>query len=151
MTPTPAPSSCTPRWGRGAVGRPVHTVGMTLGELIAVLETAEPDLVLPLGFHNPHSYRGDYMDLAFEPAANVTVSAMLADARTALDNTYQGWKGGDYTMDAYTDCWLATQGSSADSETIGPILLFLLLSAGQLNAAARERLARFEPGQWRLG
>jgi hypothetical protein len=124
---------------------------MTLGELIAVLETAEPDLVLPLGFSNPHSYRGDYMDLAFEPTVNVTVGAMLADARTALGNTYQGWKGGDYTMDAYTECWLAEEGSSADSETVGPILLTLLLAAGQLNAAARERLGRFEPEtvQWR--
>lgn len=133
---------------RGGVGRPVHTGGMTLGELIAALEAADPALVLPLGFSHPHSWRGVYSDLAFEPTANVTVGAMLADARSALGNTYQGWKGGDYTMDAYTECWLATQGSSADSETIGPILLFLLLAAGQLNAAAWERLARFEPVQW---
>lgn len=119
---------------------------MTLDELIVALEAADPALVLPLGFSNPHSYRGDYMDLAFEPTANVTVGQMLADARTALGATYQGHKGGDYTMHAYTDCWLAEDGRG-DGETIGPVLLTLLLAAGQLDSATRETLARFE-SEW---
>lgn len=125
---------------------------MTLGELIAALEAADPALVLPLGFSHPHSWRGVYSDLAFEPTANVTVGAMVADARSALGATYQGHKGGDYTMDAWTDCWLAEDGRG-DGETIGPILLALLLSAGQLDPATREKLARFEPEtvQWRRG
>lgn len=119
---------------------------MTLGELISALEAADPAAALPLGFSSPHSYRGDYMDLAFEPTANVTVGAMLADARAALGNTYQGHKGGDYTMGAYTACWLAENGSG-DGETIGPILLTLLLAAGQLDPATRGVLAGFE-SEW---
>jgi hypothetical protein len=117
---------------------------MTLSELIAALEAADPALKVPLGFSNPHSYRGDYMDLAFEPTANVTVGEMLADARSALGSTYQGWKGGDYTMGKYTDCWLATEGSSEDSETIGPVLLTLMLSAGLLDPLTRQKLAGYE-------
>jgi hypothetical protein len=116
---------------------------MTLNELIAALEAADSDLLLPLGFSHPHSYRGDYMDLAFEPAADVTVGAMLADARGALGATFQGWKGGDYSMDAWTECWLDEEGRG-DGEAIGPILLTLLLAAGQLDAATREKLAGFE-------
>jgi hypothetical protein len=116
---------------------------MTLGELIAALEAADPELLLPLGFSNPHSYRWHYMDLAFEPTVGVTVGAMLGDTRSALGSTYQGHKGGDYTMHEYTECWLAENGSG-DGETIGPILLTLLLAAGQLDAAAREKLAGFE-------
>lgn len=121
--------------------------GMTLDELIVALDAADPAMVLPLGFSNPHSYRGDYMDLAFEPTATVTVGAMLADARSARGATYGGYKGGDYTMDGWTECWLATEGTSADSETIGPILLALLLAAGQLDAATLDKLGGFE-SQW---
>jgi hypothetical protein len=116
---------------------------MVLRELIAALEAADPDTVLPLGFSNPHSYRGYYTDLAFEPTANVTVGQMLANARTALGATYQGYKGGDYTMDQWTECWLAEHGH--EGESLGPILLTLMLAAGQLDAATREKLAGFEP------
>lgn len=99
---------------------------MTLDELIAALEAEDPDRVLPLGFENPHSYRGYYNELAFEPASGVTIGAMLADARSAKGATFQGWKGGDYTMNGYTDCWLAERGTCG--ETIGPVFLRLLLA-----------------------
>lgn len=87
---------------------------MYLGKLIEILESADPELVVPEGFHNPHSYRGFYEDLAFEPAMNVTVGAMLKCAREALGTTYQGYKGGDYTMHEYTDVWIANYGSEGD-------------------------------------
>jgi hypothetical protein len=103
---------------------------MTLDELIAALEAADPALVLRDGFTNPHSYRGIYADLAFEPARNVTVGEMLADARSALGATYQGWKGGDYTMTGWADCWLSEEGHASD-ETLGPTLLRLMLAAGK--------------------
>ncbi|MFE3123708.1 hypothetical protein ACFXHD_09835 [Streptomyces hydrogenans] len=102
---------------------------MTLEELIATLEAADPTLVLPYGFTNPHSYRGYYHELAFEPATDIMVGSMLADARSALGTTYTGWKGGDFTMQGYTDCWLAQEGS-AGGETLGLLLLNLMLAAG---------------------
>lgn len=61
---------------------------LNLGELIEELERHDPNLRLPLGFTEPHSYRGYYDQLAFQPAADVTIGEMLADARTlALTNT----------------------------------------------------------------
>lgn len=102
---------------------------MILKDLIDALAAEDPDLVLPLGFHEPHSYRGDYMDLAFMPAENITIGGVLAAARSALGATYQGYKGGDFTMGEHTDCWLAQYGSTG--ETVGPILLRALLEAGR--------------------
>lgn len=98
---------------------------MTLGELIERLEQAPRDQVVPLGFNNPHSYRGYYEDLAFEPAENVTVGEMLDAARSALGKTFEGYKGGDYTMHEYTDVWLASY--SFTGESIGPVLLDYML------------------------
>jgi hypothetical protein len=117
---------------------------MTLDELIAALEAEDPARVLPLGFTNPHSYRGIYSDLAFEPRADVAIGRMLADARSAHGTTYQGHKGGDYTMTGWTDCWLAEEGRGG-GEMIGTVLLALLLAADQFDEATREGLARFEP------
>jgi hypothetical protein len=102
---------------------------MTLGELINALEDHDPAKIVPTGFNSPHSYRGCYEDLAFEPAANATVGDMLADARAALGTTYEGWKGGQFTMRDYTDCWLSQKGD-ASGESIGPTLLRLMLAEG---------------------
>lgn len=106
---------------------------MTLGELITALEAADPRLVLPHGFTHPHSYRGYYEQLAFEPAKNVTIGEMLADAQAALGGTFWGYKGGDYEMTADTDCWIANQGS-ANGEQIGPWLIGYLIAAGRVPA-----------------
>ncbi len=103
---------------------------MRLGELIAALEQADPHQVCPWGFKDPDSFRGYYDELAFAPASNVTVGAMLADARSALGATYEGWKGGDYTMTASTECWIAVRGES-DGETIGRTLLRYMLAVGR--------------------
>lgn len=116
---------------------------MTLDELIKALEAeGGHGRVLPLGFGNPHSYRGFYDELAFEPLAGVTVGQMLADARRALGATYEGWKGGEYTMKGYTDCWLAEQGSTSPGETIGPTLLTCLLTSDELSDGSAARLRR---------
>jgi hypothetical protein len=98
---------------------------MTLGELITALEAADPEQTVRHGFTNPHSYRGSYYDLAFEPAWDVTVGDMLADARSALGATFEGYKGGDFVMGEHADCWLASWGNLG--ETIGPLLLELML------------------------
>ncbi|MFB8071112.1 hypothetical protein [Streptomyces californicus] len=99
---------------------------MVLEDLIEMLEAADPDTVVKHGFTNPHSYRGYYHDLAFEPASNVRVGDMLEDARGALGETFEGWKGGDFTMNGYTDCWLSVEGYSS-GETLGPLLVTYML------------------------
>jgi hypothetical protein len=101
---------------------------LDLAGLIARLEREDPDRIVPLGFANPHSYRGDYMDLAFEPVRDISIGDMLAAARSALGETFEGWKGGDYTMSGWTSCWIAQYGDASDNQ-LGPLLLDLLLGA----------------------
>lgn len=119
---------------------------MTLSELIAALEAEDPALVLPDGFAHPHSYRGYYDQLAFEPARNVTVGAMLTTARSALGATYGGWKGGEYTMHKYTECWLAAEG--CEGEGIGPVLIRLMVAAGKApDAVPGAALLEIDPAK----
>lgn len=110
---------------------------MTLGELIDALKKVPSDRVVPLGFAHPHSYRGFYDELAFEPAKNTTVKAMLDAAEIALGSTFTGWKGGEYTMGEYTDVWIAERGCCG--EGIGPMLLsYMLGEAAALRAAEQD-------------
>jgi hypothetical protein len=99
-----------------------------LSELIERLEREDPDLVLPVGWASPHSYRGYYECLAFERRDDVSVADCLAAAREALGSTYQGWKGGDYTMGSYADCYLVMkEGEIGDA--MSELLLDLLIAA----------------------
>ena len=43
---------------------------ITLGDIIEAFAKLPRNLTLPIGLREPHSYRGDYMDLAFEIAYN---------------------------------------------------------------------------------
>jgi len=101
-----------------------------LGGIIARLEQEDPTRILPIGFANPHSYRGYYEQLAFEPVRDISIGDVLAAARSALGTTFEGWKGGDFTMTASTDCWISLHGESGDNK-IGPLLLELMLAAGR--------------------
>lgn len=93
-----------------------------LCDVIEILEREDQNLVLPHGFTNAHSYRGDYSQLAFEPAENVTVGSMLAEARGALGQTFGGYKGGSFVMDKWTECWLSHYGETS-LDALGPALL----------------------------
>jgi hypothetical protein len=105
----------------------VNPLHLDLGGLIRRLESDDPTKVVRLGFYNPHSYRGYYHDLAFEIAEDITVGDMCTDAKEALGSTYQGWKGGDYTMKNYTATWLVRR-EGETGESIGAMFLELLLA-----------------------
>ena len=98
-----------------------------LGGIIERLEREDPRRILPIGFADPHSFRGYYEQLAFEPRRDIAVGDVLEAARSALGATYEGYKGGEYTMSEWTTCWIANYGSSSDN-LIGPLLLELLLA-----------------------
>lgn len=98
---------------------------MYLSELISKLEEHPPSQVVTHGFSEPHSYRGYYDRLAFEPTDNTTVGEMLACCKEALGNTYTGYKGGEYLMDGDTECYIAYYGGTG--EKIGPTLLKYML------------------------
>lgn len=114
----------------------------TLGEIIDTLAILPADMVFPHGFAHPHSYRGYYDELAFEPATNTRAGDMLADAQAALGKTFTGYKGGDYEMQSWTDCWLAEYGDTGDSLSIGALVTIARLHAqAEALAAALEAVS----------
>lgn len=67
-------------------------------------------------FKNPHSYRGDYNDLAFEICdAPLTVREIKQFVKAAATETFIGWKGGNYEYDEYTQIHLSARGQAADA------------------------------------
>lgn len=98
---------------------------MMLGELIEELKKHDPQKRVKNGFSNPHSWRGDYSGLAFEPAESVRVEEMLSSAVHALGSIFEGYKGGSYEMTEYSDVYLAKWGETG--ETLGPMLLGYML------------------------
>lgn len=109
----------------------------TLGEIIYTLAELPADMVFREGFAEPHSYRGDYYDLAFVPTPNTRAGDMLADAQGAVGKTFTGYKGGVYKMDSLTDCWLAKYGDTGESLNIGALVTITRLQAE--NARLREQ------------
>lgn len=99
---------------------------MILKDLIEELEKHPKDTIIRNGFGKPMSYRGDYQQLAFEPKKNVTIGSMLQNAKSALGDTFTGYKGGEFEMDEYTDCYLADYGCTGDA--IGKLLLSYMLN-----------------------
>lgn len=99
---------------------------MQLGELIKRLESANQEQEVKIGFHNPHSYRGYYSELGLCATSNVTVEYMLSELKSALGSTYEGWKGGDFTMDEYVDCYLVDE-EGCSGEMIGEYFIKYML------------------------
>lgn len=61
------------------------------------------------------SYRGYYSDLSFEPASPSKAADFVAQCEKALNATYEGYKGGDYTMGANTPLWRAPYSCCGDA------------------------------------
>lgn len=95
---------------------------MILKDLISYLSERDPNIKVTIGFDHPHSYRGYYSELAFEIHPSTTVGEMLECAKGALGSTYIGWKGGEYTMTEFCDCYLVA-GEGCTGEGIGVTLL----------------------------
>lgn len=89
---------------------------LTLGELIEALESADDTATVQFDDGEkhpcrPHSYRGYYEDLSFEPTEeSVGVFELLAWCQESLGKTFVGWKGGDFVMDEKTPLWMAESG-----------------------------------------
>lgn len=88
---------------------------MTLGEIRAALSKAAPTAPITISSGgNPgalDSYRGYYERLAIDPAeAPTTVAEFLGHLDAADGETFYGYKGGDYYMDADTYVHVAAHG-----------------------------------------
>jgi hypothetical protein len=94
---------------------------LTLGDLIKSLEEAS-DLNREVKYadgkspHDAHSYRGYYSDLAFDDGPqSIKAHELLKAARGWIGKTFEGYKGGDYVMDADTPLWRAEYGDCGDA------------------------------------
>lgn len=92
---------------------------MRLEQLIDYLKEKNPEKRLVMGLGKPDSYRGYYDQLAFPLKPNVTVGEMLEWAQEAVGKTYQGYKGGDFTMDKDTYVHVAAWGDCGSELSYG--------------------------------
>lgn len=107
--------------------QPIEINWISLGEIIEAFAKIPRDRILPIGLHKPHSFRGDYADLAFEPAYDVSAGDVLDTLQSCIGQAFEGYKGGHYTMDENSWCFISEYGTSA-GDRIGPILLHFLTS-----------------------
>ena len=102
---------------------------LSLGQLIDVLKTSnvsdggevfveDIDNQKRYGLGDPDSYRGYYEDLAFDPTfveLGYSVRELLSVCKDSLGKTFEGYKGGDFTMSASTSLWLCEYGTTGGS------------------------------------
>lgn len=86
---------------------------MTLGSLIIRLAELPPEMEM-WELSGAHSYRGYYEDLAFDIVRSIekrTVRENIAYCKELLGQVFEGYKGGDYTMNTGTPVWFSHYGS----------------------------------------
>lgn len=96
---------------------------LTLGALIEQLHTAPSGAFVRYedgkSPGREMSYRGYYDDLAFEDGGTTTVEEFLKQCSAALNQTYEGYKGGDFRMDARTPLWRSEYGCASGEAIVG--------------------------------
>lgn len=100
---------------------------MNLNEIIEALEKAldaDGNRLVRHGFNgsSPHSFRGFYHDLAFDPASDVQLADMLAGLYAARGQAFEGYKGGQYLMNGGVDVYIA-EAYAPGGDRIGPTLV----------------------------
>lgn len=103
-------------------------MAISLGRLIRLLECEPPDNTVRFDFggfipRKVNSYRGYYDHLAIgydEDYSNQpVVRDLLAELRSAIGKTFQGYKGGDYRMDERTPVWVGNYGHCSNTAIVG--------------------------------
>ena len=80
---------------------------MTLEELITFLGKRDEKKAIPFGFKHPHSYRGNYMCLAFELTKDSTIGGMLYHAKQSMGRSFPGYKWGKFKVGEDTNVYIA--------------------------------------------
>ena len=104
---------------------------LTLGQIIDKLQAIDPMtesgankyVEYSFGYMRPttlDSYRGYYDQLALgymDKGPAITVKELLVELQEALRQlkTYEGWKGGTYSMDRKTPVWVANPGNTCST------------------------------------
>jgi hypothetical protein len=103
---------------------------MTLGKLITKLKSRDGEAGVYFDFCNLiptsfNSYRGYYEQLALgytdDMQAQMTVSRLRESAIECLDDTFTGYKGGEYKMTRDTKLWADNIGRASGTAITGII------------------------------
>lgn len=91
---------------------------LTISEIIAKLEKVEnKNLLINMDLY---SYRGSYDQLAINSLGKaVTIETAIAKLKSAIGDTFRGWKGGYNEMLEDTVCWDADDGECTQKAIIG--------------------------------
>lgn len=88
---------------------------MNLGELSKIVDSwTDNEFVFSIGFSTPHSYRGYYEDLSFELSLSISVQHIKDSLNMTYENTFTGWKGGEYSYWHDTPVHLSYRGHADD-------------------------------------
>jgi len=108
---------------------------LTLGQLIEKVEAiakngyklsdgSEPTVRYDFEYLFPtaiDSWRGSYAELALNFESNgeeLPVSKFIELLKSAVGKTFEGYKGGDFTMDESTPIWVANCGNSGNTAVV---------------------------------
>ena len=90
---------------------------MKLSQLFSIfLEMTDTSFVFSQGFDTPHSYRGYYTELAFQPAEDIKLHDIIKSLDRAYIEVFEGYKGGDYKYNMTTACHLAWIGNCTEDD-----------------------------------
>jgi hypothetical protein len=101
---------------------------LSLGELIEAIEKHKPEDSVRFDFgacapDELMSYRGYYHDLAvgFSHGAQrgPTVAEFVKQLKSAIGDTFTGYKGGEFVMNEHSRIWVANRGDSTDTAIFG--------------------------------
>lgn len=92
---------------------------MNLGQLNAVfLKMTDKSFVFTKGFNTPHSYRGYYNELAFQPAQDIKLEVVIKSIDRSYIETFEGYKGGEFSYNAETTCHLSWIGNCTEDDCL---------------------------------
>ena len=106
---------------------------ITLGELVLKLESIKEktkNVSLDFGDFYPtdfDSWRGSYCEIALNyddgwpREEEVTVDTLLKKAKESIGQTFEGYKGGQFTMNKDTPVWVANYSKSGNTGLVGVI------------------------------
>lgn len=109
---------------------------LTLGGLISALDAAPPTAKVVFddgcGVGEEDSYRGYYSDLALTTGPIQNAAALAKRMKAAAGSTYEGYKGGDFTMGLDTPLWRASYGNC------GPAIISAHMDGKQLILVVKD-------------
>lgn len=117
-----------------------NSSGLNLGEVLKALWKMPPNAklrVMAVGIEGVGSYRGYYDHLAIEPGGKPgTVAEAVTELQGAIGKTFQGYKGGDYTMTQDTPVWVSHYGEASGHRVVDVVLSG---TSGDVSVLTEER------------